>query len=370
LTPLVDSNTLIVQSTDFSHYLDHGKARRCDQQTMNALSLGDPEAITRLRQPAHLDSRAAQFVQMALQRRVHNASPIVIVNRNSQTYTRFRQEQSTSYIVQVYEPDDPPPAAWPPGPGESVWFFAGDTFFGRGVASMLAEPNRAEAVREEILRITLGHPMAVNLEGVIVTSQTDPNRVKKALVMERHFTLGWLKALNVKLAGLANNHALDGGEVGLARTADTLTAAGITQVRDGEVIDAGPFRAVALSDLSNASTPHTGRITRGTIARLPKPGADVRPLFAFLHWGTEFRREATPGQIELMDWMTDSPITAIFGAHPHVDSGGSESWRAGDELVCRSLGNFLFDQTNGSGALPELRFSTRRRSPMLLQLPP
>jgi len=74
---------------------------------------------------------------------------------------------------------------------------------------MLAEPNRAEAVREEILRITLGHPMAVNLEGVIVTSLTDPNRVKKALVMERHFTLGWLKALNVKLAGLANNHALD-----------------------------------------------------------------------------------------------------------------------------------------------------------------
>src|SRR6476659_3783798 len=99
---------------------------------------------------------------------------------------------------------------------------------------MLAEPNRAEAVREEILRITLGHPMAVNLEGVIVTSLTDPNRVKKALVMERHFTLGWLKALNVN-AGLANNHALDGGEVGLARTADTLTAAGITPVRDGEV---------------------------------------------------------------------------------------------------------------------------------------
>ena len=44
---------------------------------------------------------------MALQRRVHNASPIVIVNRNSQAYTRFRQEQTTSYIVQVYEPERP-----------------------------------------------------------------------------------------------------------------------------------------------------------------------------------------------------------------------------------------------------------------------
>ena len=42
-------------------------------------------------------------------------------------------------------------------------------------------------------------------------------------------------------------------------------------MRDGEVIDAGPFRAVALTDLSNASTPHTGRITQETIARLPQP---------------------------------------------------------------------------------------------------
>ena len=49
-------------------------------------------------------------------------------------------------------------------------------------------------------------------------------------------------------------------------------------------------------------------------------------------------------------------MTAIFGAHSHVDSGGPEQWRAGDGLVCRSLGNFLFDQINGSGALAEVRF--------------
>ena len=83
---------------------------------------------------------------------------------------------------------------------------------------MLAQPGRAEAVREAVLRITQGHPLAVNLEGVIVTSLPDAKRVKQALVMEKEFTLGWLKALNVKLAGLANNHALDGGEAGLART--------------------------------------------------------------------------------------------------------------------------------------------------------
>ena len=356
LAPLINSKTLIVQSTDFSHYLGHGKARRCDQQTMNALALGDAEAILHLRQPDHLDSKAAQFVHMALQRRVHNASPIVISNRNSQAYTRFRLEQTTSYIVQVYEPDDPPPAAWPAGPRESVWFFAGDAFFGRGVASTLAQPSRAEAVRKEVMRITGGYPLAVNLEGVIVDSVPDPNRVKRALIMEKEFTLGWLKALNVKLAGLANNHALDGGEAGLERTVGALAEAKIASVRDEEVFDAGPFRVVAMTDLSNASAPHVGRITREKIVRLPGADWDARPLFALLHWGSEFRRDATPRQIEIMDLFEESPVTAIFGAHPHVDSGGPDVWRGGHGLTCRSLGNFLFDQSNGSGALAEVRF--------------
>lgn len=356
LAPLVDSKTLIVQSTDFSHYLDHGKARRSDQQTLNTLALGDPEAITRLRQPMHLDSKAAQFVQMSLQRRIQKASPIVIANRNSQAYTPIRLEQTTSYIVQVYEPDDPPAAAWPLGLGETIWFFAGDTFFGRRVASMLAQPNRAEAVRQTVLRITQGYPLAVNLEGVIVNSLPDAKRVKKALVMEKEFTLGWLKALNVRLAGLSNNHALDGGETGLARTASALANVGIKPVRDGEVIDAGPFRLVALTDLSNTSMPHTGRITRETIARLPEPDHGGRPLFAVLHWGAEFRREATARQVELMDWLSGSPVTTIFGAHPHVDSGGLNLWRGSDGLICRSLGNFFFDQLDGSGGLVEVRF--------------
>jgi poly-gamma-glutamate synthesis protein (capsule biosynthesis protein) len=89
---------------------------------------------------------------------------------------------------------------------------------------------------------------------------------------------------------------------------------------------------------------------------LPQADHSGRPIFAFLHWGAEFRREATPRQIELIDWLADSPVTAIFGAHAHVDSRGPNLWRGGDGIICRSLGNFLFDQLNGSGALAEVRF--------------
>jgi poly-gamma-glutamate synthesis protein (capsule biosynthesis protein) len=355
LEPLVDGRTLIIQSTDFSHYLSAAEARHRDQQTLNALALGEPEMVMSLRQPGHLDSKAAQFVHMVLQKRIHRARPAVIANRNSQAYVPFRQEETTSYIVQVFEPDDPPPPAWPLAAGETTWFFAGDTFFGRHVAPKVAQPERAASVREAILRITQGHPLAVNLEGVIALAPA-ASRGKLVLLMEEEFTLGWLKALNVKLASLANNHSYDGGEAGLVRTANALATAGIIAARDGEVIDAGPFRVVALSDLSNTATPRVCRLTRELIGGLPSPDGDLPPLFAFLHWGAEFHREATARQLELLDWLSESPVTFALGAHPHVDSGEPESWRNGNGLVCRSLGNFLFDQKTGSGALVEVRF--------------
>jgi hypothetical protein len=48
-------------------------------------------------------------------------------------------------------------------------------------------------------------------------------------------------------------------------------------------------------------------------------------------------------------------FAAMYG-DPAVFVGRPEPWRGGDGLVCRSLGNFMFDQQNGSGALAEVRF--------------
>jgi AmmeMemoRadiSam system protein B len=357
LAPLVDAKTLIVQSTDFSHYLRASEARRRDQQTLNVLALADPEMVMTLRQPGYLDSKAGQFVQMFLQKRIHHARPAVIANRNSQAYVPFRQEQTTSYIVQIFEPDDPPPPAWPVAAGDVTWFFAGDTFFGRRVGPKLSQPNRMNSVRDAILRITQGNPLALNLEGVLVPTVPEVNGARPLqLLMEEEFTLTWLKALNVRLASLANNHSADDGEEGLTRTANALTAAGIIVAREGEVIDAGPFRAIALSDLSNTTSPHNGRITRELVSRFSSANDAGRLLFALLHWGAEFQPEATPRQLEVLDWLGQSPVSAVFGAHPHVASPGPELWRNGHGLVSLSLGNFLFDQENGSGALAEVRF--------------
>ena len=67
LHELIGQRTLVVQSTDYSHYLPAGVARQRDQETLNIIAANDVGAVMRLVQPAHLDFKAAQYIQMRLQ---------------------------------------------------------------------------------------------------------------------------------------------------------------------------------------------------------------------------------------------------------------------------------------------------------------
>ena len=53
-------------------------------------------------------------------------------------------------------------------PGSQVFRFAGDTFFGRGVAAVLARPEIAAEVRRELKGVLNGCRLILNLEGVAV----------------------------------------------------------------------------------------------------------------------------------------------------------------------------------------------------------
>ena len=355
LDPLFTENTLIVQSTDFSHYLMHREARRHDQQTLNALALSDPKAILTLRQPQHIDSKAAQYVHMELQKRRGNKGPIVIGNRNSQQYSPVvTSAGTTSYIVQVFEKAGAPERAWPNYPDSETWIFAGDAFLGRAVSRVLTSKDRNAALRQTILGITGGHPIALNLEGVLLPRMVRPE-LKAELFMDERVSVNFLKSINVKIAGLANNHSLDAGKSGLDNTAALLRANGIIPVSEGEVVDAGRFRLTALTDLCNKTSPLGSRITPRAIQQLALDPALRFPAFAFVHWGKEFSDAVQPSQIRIAKWIEDTAISLICGSHPHVSSTGLASWKGADGLVAWTLGNFLFDQPQGSGALLEVR---------------
>ena len=347
LAPLLTPQTLIIQSTDFSHYLPAAEARGRDQETLRVLSGGDPEGVLGLREPEHLDSKAAQYLQLRLQGQIFQARPTVFANRNSQEYTSQPLEKTTSYIVQLYSAEKLTVA------GAERYCFAGDTFLGRYMALKLARGQFQENLVAKILKITGGARLIVNLEGVIMPEGGEITGPYD-LCMQTAVTLPLLTRLNVRAVSLANNHSRDFGEAAYRNMVRSLTSVGITPLEKGEVKDLHHFRLGSYTDVDNRADQKTARLRRQDLQGLDTVRRD-KPLFAFLHWGQEYSSGAGPREEALISLLQAKGVELIIGCHTH---------QAG-RLVCRrqnclafSLGNFLFDQNRPgiSGAILEAIF--------------
>src|SRR5262249_51399445 len=199
LKSIAGRTTLIVQSTDFSHYLPLNDAVQRDQEVLNVIASGDVKTAMRLQQPQHTDSRGSQYVQMRAQQEIFRAQPVVMFNVNSQTYVNHPVERTTSYIVQLYDPD--PSSVGSDAPGSKVYCFAGNTFFGRGVLRAVASHDAATRTRHRMQQILNGCRLTLNLTGVVVP-ELPVNLEPLTLAMPSALTMEWLKSLNVVAVNL------------------------------------------------------------------------------------------------------------------------------------------------------------------------
>lgn len=364
LTPWVTPRTLVIQSTDFSHYLPHDQARKRDQQMLNVIAAGDLEAMARAQQPAHLDSRGGQYIQMRLQALRFGAQPIVFGNYNSAERGATTQEFTTSYVAQVYAPAARDRVVHPAGAAKSLCV-AGDTFFGRHVADWLSREAVRRRVADELRRRLRGCPLLLNLEGVLVDEDHAAQPLQ--LVMPTEDTLAWLRELGVVAVGVANNHSRDRGESAYAQMVRRLRAAGLQVLEQGELQDVGPLRVAAWTDLDNQPHP------RRELMPLPvlPPGAAV-PDLALLHWGREY--VTRPGEREqvLARSLQSAGVAMVVGAHPHRASRRIELLGGLDAVQVHSLGNFVFDQRAplGSGAVLQIsQFAQGTRALRLIPWP-
>lgn len=354
LEKIVDQDTLIVESTDFSHYLPQPVARGYDQQTLNVMAAGSLDQIAALRQPAHADSVGALYVQTRLQQRLFGAAPLVIANANSQAWSHKPAAETTSYIVALFGRFD---AGFnsPAGEAASITYLAGDTNFGRFMKTALLDEAARERVVIAVRDLTRGRPLVVNLEGVILPNVPDAID-DMTLAMPEDLAIPMLKALGVAGAGLANNHALDLGPSGIAETRRALTAAGIPSFAQGQMLALQSLDLVGLTDIDTNGSRQTDLITPALLDRLVQVNA-ARPTVAFVHWGREYITRPSAREVALADDMRLRAVPLVAGAHSHVTDGALTALSGGDTLVLHSLGNFLFDQNadRSSGALLELR---------------
>ena len=354
LLPIIDDDTLIVESTDYSHYLTQPEARLFDQQTLNIMAAGELDAIAALRQPEHADSVGALYVQTALQMRRFGASPLVVANESSNAFSQEPMTETTSYMVTLFgrfEEGFNSPAV----DGTHVYYFAGDTNFGRAMKMALLSPEAEDRVREAILSRTQGRPVILNLEGVILPNV--PEALDDlTLAMPADLTLRWLKDINVAAVSLANNHATDLGETGLEETRLALDGAGIAHFAHGEMVRLPGLDIAGLTDLDSNALHQTELIHPHLLDRLSE-GDGAQVLAVMVHWGREYRPEPSPREMDLAEEMRLRGASAIIGAHPHVASEGPKALAGGEAIGVYSLGNFLFDQTarRASGQLVELR---------------
>lgn len=160
----------------------------------------------------------------------------------------------------------------------------------------------------------------------------------------------------------ANNHCLDRGSDGLARTLDALDGLGLKHLgtyRDSTArlrehpcfIDWNGWRIALLSYTygTNGIKVRAPRVVNyidtaaivADISRARYLGADM--IIACMHWGTEYRLQPDNSQLSTEKWLYSHGVDHIIGGHPHVIEPVTE-YRADGKLAhltVWSLGNYI-----------------------------
>ncbi len=234
-------------------------------------------------------------------------------------------------------PGEPPPATL-------VFVFAGDVMLGRGVAASLhgVEGRSWEAAFAGV-RLTLAEAdlAFANLESPLTSA---PQLSDGYDLRAPPGAVAALVAAGFDLISLANNHALDAGEAGLAETAATLDAAGISGV--------GWHQTDCIMQFANAYPPLTLQILAFDDSTAPldvesaslavtRAAGQADLVFISVHWGSEYQASPSPRQRALASALAGAGADLIIGHGPHVLQ--RVEW-IDQTLVAYSLGNLLFDQ--------------------------
>jgi hypothetical protein len=261
---------------------------------------------------------------------------------------------------------DPDPAG---GDGPEV-LFAGDVL-SPGAFAVRSFSARLRA------RIARAHAFVVNLEGTVgersheIAPFLTKQGLRQLLDYEQdpvnqdwtsRFDAGSLRTLRAlsprAVVSVANNHTLDDGPEGFARTVNAARALGISVIGDARggtgatllEVDARRIGLFAIAYGTNrfgpASPEHLrfdGVPYRLSLARMKSLTQALRDsgathIVAILHWGYEHEHRPAPEQRSCADVLFEAGVSAIVGHHPHLlQTSGSREGR----WVSYSLGDFV-----------------------------
>lgn len=230
----------------------------------------------------------------------------------------------------------------------TIMFF-GDMMFDRYIRQV-AQKRGNDFIFEGVKNILTGNDLVVaNLEGPL----TDNASVSVNSQMDEHnnliftFPPGFAATLaekNIKLVNIGNNHILNFGPAGLAKTQQYLQAANVNYFGDtGEnerrywIKEIGD-RKIGFVNYNFSIKNSAQKTLKDT--KLVVDEADL--VVVYTHWGTEYKTgDPGPAVKNLARQFVDAGADLVVGTHPHVVQA-SEDYQG--KKIYYSLGNFIFDQ--------------------------
>jgi poly-gamma-glutamate capsule biosynthesis protein CapA/YwtB (metallophosphatase superfamily) len=233
------------------------------------------------------------------------------------------------------------PADGPPtSPPSLTLILGGDILLGRGVAQALDGVWESAFAQ---VRPWLDTPTSPHTQLLVLANLESP------LTAQPQVTAGYdlrappeaiaaLRTAGFDALSLANNHALDAGQVGQQETIDTLRKAGILPWLAGEPVAMSSFPSVIGLALDDTLVPLDLDAAAETVAAA---AAQAKVIVVSIHWGAEYQATPSPRQREIARVLSKAGASVIAGHGPHVLQPVE---MVGNTLVAYSLGNLLFDQ--------------------------
>jgi len=352
LASVVDEDTFIVSSVDFSHYLSERQARPIDYLSANVLGAIDSKSTDLVQ--ADSEQALMAFMSFLETKGANHHVDLQVLNTRD---FNSNNDYTTGYVT----------GFWGIKYGASsqlnnnepiTLLFVGDIMLSRLIGDIMTKKNdwrypfleTADFLKNA--DITFG-----NLEGPISSRGTKVGSIYSFRSDPR--AIEGLLYAGFDVLSIANNHIWDYGADAVRDTLTLLKDAGIGVIGGGiDYQEAHKPLIKEVKGIKIAFLGYTDLISRSLGLKTAKPAiafldidqaiSDVKEVrkvadlvVVSLHWGSEYETTQNPNQEKVAKALIDAGANFIIGHHPHVVQPVEEY---GGGYIAYSLGNFVFDQ--------------------------
>lgn len=352
LARLMDDETVLIASVDFSHYLPTDQAMALDQISGEVVRNLDLDALPLV--TADSSKSMAVFMEVMNGKKATDTNDLTILNTND---LMQNSDYTTGYVF----------GFWGIGnkvPGQnddnktSTLLFVGDIMLSRGIEHITKKNNNWRYPFLKISDFIKNADLAFgNLEGPISKNGTKVGSIYSFQADPR--SIEGLLYSGFDVLSIANNHIWDYGKEAFVDTLKILKDNGISYIGGGlsheeahqPIIKETKGTKIAYLGYTNLLPSSLGvRNAKPAVAfpdkdqiildvQKAKTLADV--IIVSFHWGDEYETRHNSFQENLAHIAIDAGANLVVGHHPHVVQE-VEKYNGG--YIAYSLGNFVFDQ--------------------------